>query len=93
MILSFANKETEKIFKRDFSRKRPHEIQPLVKKKLDILNAAHDLNDLRVPPGNQEEPLFGNRAGQHSIKVNDQWRLYFSWIQNNAYDCELTDFH
>jgi toxin HigB-1 len=93
MIKSFADKETEKIFNREFSRKRPHEIQPLAKRKLDLLNAAEMLEDLRIPPGNRLEALHGNREGQHSIRINDQWRICFYWIDNNACDVEVTDYH
>ena len=93
MIKSFADKETEKIFNREFSRKRPHEIQPLAKRKLDMINAADALEDLRIPPGNRLESLHGDREGQHSIRINDQWRICFYWIDNNACDVEVTDYH
>jgi len=93
MIKSFADKETEKIFNREFSRKRPNEIQPLAKRKLDILNAAEILKDLRIPPGNRLEALHGDREGQHSIRINDQWRICFYWIDNSACDVEVTDYH
>jgi len=93
MIKSFADKETEKVFNREFSRKRPPEIQPNAKRKMDILNAADSLQDLRVPPGNHLEALVGDREGQYSIKINDQWRICFYWIDNNACDVEFTDYH
>jgi toxin HigB-1 len=93
MIKTFADKETEKIVKRQFSRKRPPEIQVLVKRKLDMINAAEKLEDLKIPPGNCLEPLYGDREGQHSIRINKQWRICFYWIDNNACDVEFTDYH
>jgi len=93
MIKSFADNETEKIFNRTFSKKRPHEIQTLAKRKLDLINAAEDINDLRIPPGNRPEILGGDREGQHSIRINDKWRICFYWIKNNAFDVEITDYH
>jgi len=93
MIKTFADKETEKVFNRQFSRKRPHEIQALVKRKLDMINVAEKLEDLKVPPGNCLEPLHGDRDGQHSIRINDQWRICFYWIDNDACDVEFTDYH
>jgi toxin HigB-1 len=74
MIKSFRDKETEKIFDRQFSGKLPQDIQRVARKKLVILDAAPKLNDLRIPPGNQLEALKGDRQGQHSIRINDQWR-------------------
>jgi proteic killer suppression protein len=93
MIKTFADKETQKIFNRQFSRKRPHEIQALVKRKLDFINVAGKLDDLKVPPGNCLEQLHGDREGQHSIRINDQWRICFYWIDDDACDVELTDYH
>ena len=93
MIKTFADKETEKVFNRQFSRKRPHKIQALVKRKLDMINVAEKLEDLKVPPGNCLEPLHGDREGQHSIRINDQWRTCFYWIDNDACDVEFTDYH
>lgn len=93
MIESFADKETEKIFNRELSRKRPPELQSTAKRKLDMLNAADRLEDLRVPPGNHLEKLHGDREGQHSIKINDQWRICFYWIDSKAYGVEFTDYH
>lgn len=93
MIKSFADKETEKIFNRQFSLKRPPEIQALAKRKMDMINAAEKPEDLKVPPGNRLELLRGDREGQHSIRINDQWRICFYWIDNNACDVELTDYH
>jgi len=93
MIKSFADKETEKVFNKEFSRKRPHEIQEKAKRKLDIINAAETLHDLSIPPGNHLEPLHGDREGQYRIKINDQWRICFYWIDNNSCDVEFTDYH
>jgi len=82
MIKSFQNKETEKIFNRQFSGKLPQNIQHLARRKLVMLDAATDLNTLRVPPGNRLESLKGDRKGQYSIRINDQW-----------HDVEITDYH
>ena len=93
MIKSFRHKETEKIFNRQFSGKLPQDIQRVARKKLVILDAAPRLNDLRIPPGNQFEALKGDRKGQHSIRITDQWRICFKWSDGDAYDVEITDYH
>jgi len=93
MIKSFRNKETEKIFTRQFSARLPQNIHRAARKKLVILDAAPRLNDLRIPPGNQFEALKGDRKGQHSIRINDQWRICFKWSDGDAYDVEITDYH
>ena len=93
MIHSFACKETERIFRREFSKKIPTAIQRAALSKLWMLDAAPDLNTLRVPPGNRLEALTGKRAGQHSIRINEQWRLCFSWRDGNAYNVEIVDYH
>ena len=93
MIKTFADKETEKLFRRTFSRKLPPNIQLIARMKLDILDAAEALEDLRVPPGNRLERLSGNREGQYSIRINNQWRICFTWHQENAYDVEIMDYH
>jgi proteic killer suppression protein len=93
MIQSFRDKEAEKIFNRQSSAKLPKNIQGVARKKLVILDAAVDLNDLRVPPGNRLEALKGNRKGQHSIRINDQWRICFKWRNGSAYEVEITDYH
>ena len=85
--------ETEKIFNRLLSRKLPQNIQHLARRKLVILDAAAELNVLRVPPGNRLEALKGDRKGQHSIRINDQWRICFKWKTGDAYDVEITDYH
>lgn len=93
MIKSFADRETEKIFNREFSRKLPPEIQRRARVKLEILEAAEDLDELRLPPSNRLEKLTGSRAMQHSIRINDQWRLCFTWRDGDAYDVEVVDYH
>jgi proteic killer suppression protein len=93
MIKTFRDKETEKVFNRQISSKLPQDIQRVARKKLVILDAAVELNDLRTPPGNQLEALKGNRKGQHSVRINAQWRICFKWRDGDAYDAEITDYH
>ena len=93
MIRSFRCKETEKLFGRVFSRKLPHDVRRVARRKLEILDAAETLEDLRNPPANRLEKLHGKRAGQHSIRINDQWRLCFVWRETNAHDVEIVDYH
>lgn len=93
MIKSFRCVETEKIFHRQFSRKLPQSIQRMALKKLLMLHRSKDLNDLRVPPNNRLEVLKGDRKGQHSIRINDQWRICFRWDCNEAYEVEIVDYH
>jgi proteic killer suppression protein len=93
MIISFKCKETEKVFNRDFSRKLPNDIQRAALRKLLLLDAALDVNDLRVPPGNRLEALSKDRKGQHSIRVNDQYRICFKWNNGNASEVEIADYH
>jgi len=93
VIHSFACKETERLFYREYSRKIPLGIQRLAVRKLWLLDATVEINALRVPPGNRLEALRGNRAGQHSIRINDQWRICFVWRDGNAYDVEIVDYH
>ena len=93
MIRSFKDSEAEKIFKRHFSRKLPHDIQRVALRKLRMLNRATTLNDLRVPPNNRLEKLKGDRAGQYSIRINDQWRICFIWNEGNVDDVEIADYH
>ena len=93
MIKSFNNKETEKIYNRDYSRKYPHEIQRIAMKKLWMIDAAPDLNSLKVPPGNRLEALRGDRKGVFSIRINNQWRICFRWQDGDAYDVEIVDYH
>lgn len=93
MIISFRDKETEGILNRCVSKRFPQEIQVIARRKLVMLDAATRINDLRVPPGNRLEALRGDRKGQYSIRVNDQWRICFRWRVGNAYDVEITDYH
>jgi len=93
MIISFKSKETEKIFNRSFSKKLPQEMQRAGYKKLLMLDATLDLNDLKVPPLNQLEKLTGDREGTFSIRINKQFRLCFTFDGTNAVDVEITDYH
>lgn len=93
MIRSFRCKETEKIFKRAFPHKLPHNIQKTAMRKLWILNAAEKLEDLRIPPSNDLEMLKGDRKGQNSIRVNKQRRICFKWYEGNSYEVEIVDYH
>jgi proteic killer suppression protein len=93
MIASFLDKETEKLWRSGKSRRIPPELHLRVFKKLAILNAAIALDNLRVPPGNQLEALRGDRLGQHSIRVNDQYRVCFIWRDGNAFNVEIVDYH
>jgi toxin HigB-1 len=93
MIQSFANPETEIIWSGRRSRKLPPDIQNVALRKLRLLNQAKILNDLRVPPGNRLEVLKADRAGQHSIRINDQWRICFVWHEGGPMDVEIVDYH
>lgn len=93
MIKNFRCKETERVFNRLFARKLPQELQRLMYKKLLMLNRAGSLTDLRVPPSNHLEALRGNRVGQHSIRINDQWRICFIWQGADALNVEIVDYH
>lgn len=93
LIKSFKNRETEKIYNREVSGKLPGDIQQVALRKLRMINNAKNLNDLRIPPGNRLEKLKGNREGQHSIRINDQWRICFTWREDEAYDVEIIDYH
>ena len=93
MIKSFKDSETEKIYNLTRSRKLPSDIQQIALRKLRMLNNAKTINDLRVPPANRLEKLVGSRAGQHSIRINDQWRICFDWRDDNAYNVEIVDYH
>ena len=93
MIKSFHDKETERIFSRHFSRRFPRNLHRVAWRKLAVLDAAERLEDLRVPPGNRLEKLSGDREGQYSIRINDQWRVCFRWSEGDAYDVEITDYH
>jgi proteic killer suppression protein len=93
MIKSFRSDETEKLFQRKRARRFLPDVHPVALRKLLILDAAEGLEDLRIPPGNRLEKLGGDRKGQHSIRINDQWRICFRWSEGNAYDVEITDYH
>ena len=93
MIESFASIETEKIFQGQTSKKLPKDIQRTARRKLLYLDDAEDLQDLLAPPGNRLEKLKGDRAGQYSIRINDQWRICFRWSANKAKDVEIVDYH
>ena len=93
MIKSFRNQETERVLQRQPVRKFAPSVQRAALRKLLILDAAEVLQDLRVPPGNRLEKLSGKRYGQHSIRINDQWRICFRWKQGHAHDVEITDYH
>ncbi len=93
MIRSFRCKETAKVWQGDGSHRLPQDIQSVARRKLRMLNNAHSLTDLRVPPANRLEPLKGSRKGQHSIRINDQWRICFVWKVGDVYDVEIVDYH
>lgn len=93
MIKSFKDKEAEKVYKREHSRKLPQDIQQVALRKLRMINNATSVNDLRAPPANHLEKLLGKRAGQYSIRINDQWRVCFEWKENNAHNVEIVDYH
>lgn len=93
MIKTFQNKQTEKVFLREAVPKLARDIYRVALRKLLLLDAAEKLEDLRVPPGNNLEKLTGDRKVQHSIRINDQWRLCFRWEDGDAYDVEIADYH
>ena len=93
MIRSFRDKEAERVFHRVRSRRLPDDIQQIALRKLRMLNRSQTLQDLRIPPANRLEKLVGDRIGQHSIRINDQWRICFRWEDDGAYDVEIVDYH
>ena len=93
MIRSFRDRETERAFRREPRTKFDRNVERAALRKLLILNAAESLNDLRVPPGNRLEKQSGDRAGQYSIRVNDQWRICFRWDDGDAWEVEIVDYH
>jgi len=93
VIESFASDETKKIFLGKTSTKLPKDIQRTARRKLIYIDDAEDLQDLLAPPGNRLEKLKGGRAGQYSIRVNDQWRICFEWVKNKARNVEIVDYH
>jgi len=93
MIKSFKSKETARIFARLRSIRLPQDIQQVSYRKLRMLNNAVTLDDLRIPPANRLEKLSGDRSGQYSIRINDQWRICFEWIDGDVYNVEIVDYH
>ena len=93
MIRNFKDKEAEKIFERQRSRKLPSEIQQVALRKLRMLNRSQMLQELRVPPANRLECLSGDREGQYSIRINNQWRICFEWQDGDALNVEIVDYH
>lgn len=93
MIKTFANKETAAVFARQWVRCFDTDWLPAAQRKLAQLHQAQTLDDLRVPPGNRLEKLSGDRAGQHSIRINEQWRICFEWREGNAWVVEIIDYH
>ncbi len=93
MIKSFRCRDTEKLFLRQRLPRFSVDVHRRALRKLLLLDAAENLEDLRIPPGNRLEKLAGNRQGQHSIRINDQWRICFRWSEGDAYEVEITDYH
>ena len=93
MIIGFASKETEKIWRGEVSRKLPRDIQQIALRKLFMLDKSQTLNDLKIPPANRLEALKDDRKGQHSIRINDQWRICFVWTKNGPDTVEIVDYH
>lgn len=93
MIKSFADRDTERLFRREAVRRFPVNLQRTMLRNLVAVDAAEALDDLRVPPGNRLEKLKGDRAGQFSLRVNDQWRICFRWKDGDALDVEVVDYH
>ena len=93
MIQSFKCKETEKIWNQEYSKKFSENIQGVALRKLFMIQRAHELKDLRIPPANRLEKLKGERKNQYSIRINDQYRICFQWEDSNAYEVEIVDYH
>jgi proteic killer suppression protein len=93
VIKSFGDRATERLFAREPVRGYPAELRRAMLRKLVAVDAAEALEDLRIPPGNRLEKLVGDRAGQHSIRVNDRWRICFRWKDGAAYEVEIVDYH
>lgn len=93
MIRNFKDKEVQKIFERQRSRKLPSDIQQVALRKLRMLNRVSNLQELRIPPANRLERLSGDRNGQYSIRINDQWRICFEWEDADAVNVEIVDYH
>ncbi len=93
MIKSFRDKQTQEVWERRLSRRLPREIQRPARRKLVLIHSAASLEELRSPPGNRLEALKGDRAGQHSIRINDQYRICFTWTGTDAESVEIVDYH
>ena len=93
MIKSFKDKETKKIFERRRSKKLPSDIQQIALRKLRMINRVQSLEELKIPPANRLEKLKGERFGQYSIRINNQWRICFQWHGNNAFNVQIVDYH
>ncbi|MBI3479877.1 MAG: type II toxin-antitoxin system RelE/ParE family toxin [Nitrosomonadales bacterium] len=93
MIKSFADKGTAAVFSGLVVRRLPHDIQTIARRKLKLIDAVSKVEELRIPPGNRLEQLKGNRAGQWSIRINDQWRICFKWENGHAEEVEIVDYH
>jgi toxin HigB-1 len=93
VIKSFGDRDTERLFGRESVRRYPAELHRIMLRKLVAVDAADQLTDLQVPPGNRLEKLKGDRAGQHSIRINDQWRICFRWKDGDAFNVEIVDYH
>jgi proteic killer suppression protein len=93
MIRSFGNRAAEAAWERRFLKGIPNDIMKVANRKLLQLHNARNLDDLRSPPGNRLEALFGDRKGRHSIRINDQWRVCFRWVKGDAFDVEIVDYH
>lgn len=93
MIISFGSTDTEKIWKGELVKNLPIEIQQIGRRKLRMLNNSQDLSDLRIPPSNRLEKLKGRAKDFYSIRINDQWRIVFKWVNNQAHEVEIVDYH
>lgn len=93
MLKTFADKDSEKIWQGIFSKKWPVEIQEVARRKLRMMNNAQHLSDLKIPPANRLEKLKGDLKDFYSIRINNQWRIIFKWVNNDAYDIKIVDYH
>lgn len=93
MIRSFKDKDTERVFQGQWSKRLPQDLQKRAKMRLDRIHAAIEIKDLTRPPSHKLEKLKGDRKGQHSIRINDQWRICFTWREGDAFDVEIVDYH
>lgn len=93
MIKTFADKRTRELYSKGKAKKFPQDVAPRAARKLEYVHLAEQLDDLKVPPGNQLHPLSGGRQGQHAISINDQWRICFRFEDGDAYDVEVCDYH